>query len=118
MDRLGNWTYQFAVTVDDFLQGVTLVIRGEDLLPSTGRQILLARLLGRSQPPAFFHHALIRKPGGEKLSKAAKDTGIRELRARGDSPEMVLGRAAHAVGLIPELRALPPAEISALFRAD
>jgi len=46
-DRDGNWTYQFAATVDDFVQGVTLVIRGDDLLASTGRQIQLARLLGR-----------------------------------------------------------------------
>ena len=72
MDRLGNWTYQFAVTADDLLQGVNLVIRGEDLLPSTGRQILLARMLGRSEPPKFLHHGLIRKPGGEKLSKAQR----------------------------------------------
>ena len=47
-DRDGNWTYQFAVTVDDMDQGVTLVIRGDDLLASTGRQIQLARLLGRA----------------------------------------------------------------------
>ena len=46
-DRLGNWTYQFAVTVDDFDQDVTLVVRGEDLLGSTGRQVRLARLIGR-----------------------------------------------------------------------
>ncbi len=46
-DRDGNWTYQFAATVDDYVQGVTLVIRGVDLLASTGRQIQLARLLGR-----------------------------------------------------------------------
>ena len=46
-DRRGNWTYQFAAVVDDWVQGVTLVVRGEDLLDSTGRQIQLARLLGR-----------------------------------------------------------------------
>ena len=46
-DREGNWTYQFAAAVDDWQQGVTLVIRGDDLLESTGRQIQLARLLGR-----------------------------------------------------------------------
>ena len=51
-DRDGNWTYQFAVTVDDDVQGITLVIRGDDLLSSTGRQIQLARLLGRSTPAA------------------------------------------------------------------
>jgi glutamyl/glutaminyl-tRNA synthetase len=50
-DREGNWTYQFAVTVDDYVQGVTHVIRGDDLLASTGRQLQLARLLGRREPP-------------------------------------------------------------------
>ena len=51
-DRHGQWTYQFAVTVDDMQDGVDFVVRGMDLLPSTGRQIALARLLGRSRPPA------------------------------------------------------------------
>src|SRR5437773_923277 len=60
-DRDGNWTYQFAVTVDDYVQGVTHVIRGDDLLASTGRQLQLARLLGRREPPLFLHHPLIMK---------------------------------------------------------
>jgi glutamyl/glutaminyl-tRNA synthetase len=92
-DRDGNWTYQFAATVDDYVQGVTLVIRGVDLLPSTGRQIQLARLLGREEPPAFLHHPLIMKAPGQKLSKSDGDTGIRELRAAGWSPADVIGRA-------------------------
>jgi glutamyl-Q tRNA(Asp) synthetase len=99
-DRLGNWTYQFAVTVDDLLQGVNLVIRGEDLLSSTGRQIQLARMLGRTAAPVFLHHGLIRKDDGEKLSKAQSDTGIRELREQGETPEMVLGYAARWAGLV------------------
>lgn len=82
-DRLGNWTYQFAVTVDDFRQGIDLVVRGEDLLPSTGRQIRLARLLGRQTPATFLHHPLIMKTADQKLSKSDGDTGIRGLRARG-----------------------------------
>lgn len=49
-DRLGQWTYQLAVVVDDHRQGVDLVVRGEDLLESTGRQILLGRLRGRRSP--------------------------------------------------------------------
>ena len=98
-DRLGNWTYQFAVTVDDMRHGVDLVVRGEDLLESTGRQIMLARLLGRSAPPRYLHHPLILKPGGEKLSKASGDTGIRELRNAGIDPADVLGRAAQLGGL-------------------
>jgi len=92
-DRLGNWTYQFAVAVDDFRQGIDLVIRGVDLLPSTGRQIRLARLLGRETPPAFLHHALIMKRAHQKLSKSDGDTGIRDLRGRGWTPEQVKAAA-------------------------
>ena len=99
-DRDGNWTYQFAVTVDDMNDGVDLVVRGLDLLSSTGRQITLARMLGRASPPEFFHHPLIIKPGGEKLSKASADTGVHELRDAGESPPSVIGRAAAAIGLI------------------
>jgi glutamyl-tRNA synthetase/glutamyl-Q tRNA(Asp) synthetase len=89
-DRLGNWTYQFAVTVDDLDQGVNLVIRGEDLLSSTGRQIRLARLLGRETPARYHHHALVRKADGAKLSKSAGDTSIRELRRAGRTAAEVL----------------------------
>ena len=92
-DRDGNWTYQFAATVDDFVQGVTLVIRGDDLLASTGRQIQLARLLGRAEPPAFLHHPLIMKSPTQKLSKSDGDTGIRDLRARGWTPAQVIEHA-------------------------
>ena len=86
-DRHGNWTYQFAVVVDDWLQNVNLVIRGEDLLDSTGRQIQLARLLGREHPPAFLHHELLMKTPTQKLSKSDGDTGVRDLRAKGWSAE-------------------------------
>jgi len=96
-DRDGNWTYQFAATVDDFVQAVTLVIRGVDLLASTGRQIQLARLLGREEPPAFLHHPLIMKSPRQKLSKSDGDTGIRELRVRGWTPAQVIGAAMAAL---------------------
>jgi glutamyl-Q tRNA(Asp) synthetase len=98
-DRDGNWTYQFAATVDDFVQGITIVVRGEDLLASTGRQIQLARLLGRAEPPAFLHHPLIMKTPTQKISKSDGDTGIRELRARGWSAGDVIGRATSLAGL-------------------
>jgi glutamyl/glutaminyl-tRNA synthetase len=97
-DRDGNWTYQFAVTVDDFEQGVTLVIRGDDLLASTGRQIQLARLLGRDAPPRYLHHGLIMKSATQKLSKADHDTSVRDMRAGGATVEEVVGRAMHAAG--------------------
>jgi glutamyl-Q tRNA(Asp) synthetase len=117
-DRLGNWSYQFAVAVDDMEQGVDLVIRGEDLLNSTGRQLRLARMLGRATPPAWVHHPLIRHSSGAKLSKANRDTGIRELRAAGMTPAAVLGRAAHLGGLQPEPVALDPEDLPRLFRWD
>jgi glutamyl-Q tRNA(Asp) synthetase len=116
-DRAGNWTYQFVATVDDYVQGVTHVIRGDDLLASTGRQIQLARLLGRTEPPAFLHHPLIMKsptglrerfassslrPGtpdpsakaAQKLSKSDGDSGVRDLRAKGWTADRVIRHAA------------------------
>jgi glutamyl-Q tRNA(Asp) synthetase len=92
-DRHGFWTYQFAVTVDDFDQRVNLVIRGVDLLPSTGRQIQLARMLGRPDPPRFMHHPLAMKSATQKLSKSDRDTGIRDLRAASMTADEVLALA-------------------------
>jgi glutamyl-Q tRNA(Asp) synthetase len=97
-DRHGNWTYQFAVTVDDWQQEVDVVVRGIDLLPSTGRQIRLARLLGRQTPPRFLHHPLIMKTATQKLSKSDGDTGVRDLRARGWTPATVIAAALESVG--------------------
>lgn len=92
-DRLGNWTYQFAVTVDDDVQRITDVIRGVDLLDSTGRQIRLARLIGRPLPPRFWHHSLVMKSPSQKLSKSDGDTGVRDLRAQGWTAAQVLAKA-------------------------
>lgn len=114
-DRHGNWTYGFAVVVDDLRQSITLVVRGEDLADATPAQIRLARLLGRREPPEFAHHALIRKPGGAKLSKADGDTGVRDLRAAGLRPADVIGAAAASVGLLPRARPVTASEARALI---
>ena len=114
-DRAGNWTYPFCVVVDDLRQGIDLVVRGEDLLDATARQIRLGRLLGRPTPPAYYHHPLIRKPSGAKLSKSDGDTGVRDLRAAGRPAEDVIGAAAAAVGLIDRPRPLRAAEVASLF---
>jgi len=95
-DRLDNWTYQWAATIDDYLQGITHVIRGVDLLPSTGRQIRLARLAGRTEPARFRHHPLIMKSPDQKLSKSDRDTGVRDLRAAGWTRDDVLAAARGA----------------------
>ena len=114
-DRDGNWTYQFAVTVDDMDDGIDLVVRGLDLLSSTGRQVKLARMLGRTIPPHFFHHSLIVKADGEKLSKASGDTGVRQLRAAGVDSARVIGLAAAAVGLITDARCVAAGDVVELF---
>jgi glutamyl-tRNA synthetase/glutamyl-Q tRNA(Asp) synthetase len=92
-DRHGNWTYQFAVTVDDYDQAIDLIIRGRDLLASTGLQISLGRLIGRAAPARFAHHALIMKSPTQKLSKSDRDAGVRDLRAAGWPAEKVLDEA-------------------------
>jgi glutamyl-Q tRNA(Asp) synthetase len=115
-DRNGNFTYQFAVCVDDIDQGVDVVIRGEDLLSSTGRQIRIARLLGRAQPPRFLHHPLVRHENGQKLSKSAGDTGVRELRASGASAADVLGRAALVAGVAHDGSPITVAALAQFFR--
>jgi glutamyl-tRNA synthetase/glutamyl-Q tRNA(Asp) synthetase len=115
-DRLGNWTYQCVAAIDDAVQGVTLVVRGRDLLPSTGRQIRLARLIGRRAPPVFVHHPLIMKSETQKLSKSDGDSGIRELRAAGWSPEDVVGHAAALAGLSPGRAAMGADGVAELFR--
>ena len=98
-DRLGNWTYQCVAAIDDAVQGVTLVVRGHDLLSSTGRQMRLARLVGRQTPAVFVHHPLIMKSATQKLSKSHGDSGVRDLRAAGWSAAQVIGRAAALAGL-------------------
>ncbi len=114
-DRDGHWTYQFAVTVDDTRQGITLVVRGADLVTSTPRQVALAGLLGRAVPPVYLHHPLVMHPDGRKLSKSSGETGTRALRERGLDAGAMIGLAAAAVGLIEAPRPLPAGDVPSLF---
>jgi glutamyl/glutaminyl-tRNA synthetase len=98
-DRVGNWTYAFCVVVDDAANGVDLVIRGRDLLDATPVQLRLAKLLGRETPPRFLHHPLVRRVSGQKLSKAERDTAVREMLDAGATPAQLFGRAARLAGL-------------------
>ena len=106
-DRRGNWTYQFAVTVDDLRQDVDLVVRGRDLLSSTGRQIQMATMIGRARAATFAHHGLVMKSPTQKLSKADGDSGVRDLRAAGWSAARVVGLAACRSGLVANADELP-----------
>jgi glutamyl-tRNA synthetase/glutamyl-Q tRNA(Asp) synthetase len=89
-DALGQWAYQLCVVVDDMAHGVNLIIRGADLVASTGRQFLLARLLGRTMPFATVHHPLLLDSDGMKLSKRDGSTTIRALREAGVTQDEVL----------------------------
>jgi len=78
-------SYHLAVTIDDALQGVTDVVRGQDLFWSTAIHRLLQALLGLPEP-TYHHHRLVLDAGGRKLSKSTLATSLRELRAGGATP--------------------------------
>jgi glutamyl-Q tRNA(Asp) synthetase len=75
-------SYHLAAAVDDARQGVTDVVRGQDLFWATGIHRLLQALLGLPQP-VYHHHKLILDADGRKLSKSTQATSLRELRAAG-----------------------------------
>jgi glutamyl-tRNA synthetase/glutamyl-Q tRNA(Asp) synthetase len=102
-DRNGQWTYQFCCVCDDIRQGVDLVIRGEDILSSTARQIMLFQAL-EVPVPQYFHHRLLCDVAGNKLSKRQHSESISQLRDAGASPEEVFGKAVAQAGLAPTNR--------------
>jgi glutamyl-tRNA synthetase len=104
----GVHAYQLAVTVDD-AEGITHVLRGDDLLDSTPRQLLLARLLDLPSP-AYAHVPLLVGADRARLAKRHGAVGIRDLRAGGRSPDELVGLLAASAGLAePGERLLPDA---------
>lgn len=106
----GVYAYQLAVVCDDALGGITQVVRGCDLLPSTPRQIWLGRELGFVQP-AYYHVPLLVAPDGRRLSKRERDLDMEHLRRR-YTPEQLTGRLALLAGLRPEASAVAPKELA------
>ncbi|MDH5675479.1 MAG: tRNA glutamyl-Q(34) synthetase GluQRS [Myxococcales bacterium] len=94
----GIYAYQLAVVVDDIAMGVTEVVRGDDLLSSTPRQLALYRALG-AEPPRFLHVPLVMGPDGKRLSKRHGPVAIADYRIAGLSSEQVLGALASSLGL-------------------
>jgi glutamyl-tRNA synthetase len=109
--------YQLAVVVDDGAMEVTDVLRGDDLLPSTSRQLLLYRALGLP-PPRFVHVPLVVGPDGERLAKRHGALSVGELRERGADPAAVVGLLAAASGLLPPGGRATPVELVAGFRLE
>lgn len=114
-DRDGFWTYQFAVCIDDIAQGITHIVRGEDILSSTARQILLSEIISDScakdssldlpayRRPLYLHHPLIVDESGKKLSKREHAHSIRQDKEQGVSAEQLLGRVLFKAKLQPEI---------------
>src|SRR5262245_14720650 len=102
----GTPAYQLAVVVDDAAQGVTEVVRGEDLLPSTPRQLLLYEALGLT-PPRFLHVPLVVGPDGRRLAKRHGDTRLSALRAAGVPAEALVGLLAWSCGWAGRVESVP-----------
>jgi glutamyl-tRNA synthetase len=110
----GTPAYQLAVVVDDALMRVGEVVRGEDLLDSTPRQVVLYRALGYPVP-AFAHVPLLRDEHGARLAKREGPAGLEPLRQQGWRPEDVVGMLAASCGLVAPGTACTPAELVTTF---
>jgi glutamyl-tRNA synthetase len=107
--------YQLAVVVDDADQHITEVIRGDDLVPSTPRQLLLYQAL-QLPPPQFTHVPLVVGPDGRRLAKRHGDTRLASLREAGISPEALLGLLAWSCGWIEQITPISLRELLPQFR--
>jgi len=94
----GTAAYQLAVVVDDAAMQITRVVRGDDLLASTPRQLALYHALALS-PPSFAHVPLVLTPEGERLAKRTRPPSIASLRERGVTAQAVIGALAASAGL-------------------
>jgi glutamyl-tRNA synthetase len=97
--RPGQPAYQLAVVVDDHRQGITQVVRGDDLLDSAARQLLIYRALSLAPEPAYTHLPLVRGADGRRLAKRHGDTRLDTYRLRGVGPERVIGLIGHWSGV-------------------
>lgn len=113
----GTPAYQLAVVVDDAAMGITEVIRGDDLLPSTPRQLLLYRALGLA-PPAFAHIPLVVGEDGRRLAKRHGDTRLSALRAAGVRPEALVGLLAWSCGWLDRVEPVAARELVALAKLE
>ncbi|MFT5291627.1 MAG: glutamyl-tRNA synthetase [Planctomycetota bacterium] len=104
--RDGNFAYQLAVVVHDALQGVTEVLRGDDLAPSAARQALLQDALGLPRPN-WIHVPLVLDATGQRLAKREPGTTLASLREDGVDPRAIVAWAARSSGLECGERALP-----------
>ncbi|MEK6703462.1 MAG: glutamate--tRNA ligase family protein [Planctomycetota bacterium] len=102
--------YQLAVVVDDHRHGITHVVRGDDLLDSAARQLLLYRALNLSPEPNHLHLPLVKGPDGKRLAKRHGDTRVGFYRDQGVPADRVIGLLAFWSGLSPVRRPMSAPE--------
>ena len=107
--------YQLAVVVDDWDSGVTEVIRGDDLLASTFRQVAVLDAMGWARP-SYCHVPLIVGPDGRRLAKRHGDTRLSYFRKQGITPEAIVGYLAWSLKIIPEPSAMIAKQLLSKFR--
>lgn len=110
----GEPAYQLAVAVDDGELGITEVVRGDDLLSSTPRQLLIYRALGLPEPK-FYHVPLVVDATGRRLAKRSNDLRLVTLRERGISAEQILGWLGYSCGWLEHPRPISLPELLPLF---
>jgi glutamyl-tRNA synthetase len=108
------FAYQLAVAVDDAEMAITDVVRADDLLGSTARQILLMKLLGHTAIPRYAHVPLVVAPDGSRLAKRTPKATVRELRERGITATEIVRTLAEGLGLAQRTESL--ADIVATLR--
>ena len=108
----GLWAYQLAVVLDDIAMGIREVVRGNDLLASTGAQLLLYRVF-EAPPPNFLHVPLLLDQDGKRMAKRSGSLTLAELRAAGVAPERLSGLLAHSLGLLPAPEEISPQDLLA-----
>lgn len=113
----GVISYQLAVVVDDIQMGISDVVRGEDLLSSTARQIFLFQTFG-APPPRYAHVPLMYGPDGHRLSKRHGHVSLAELRTEGRRPQEIVGELAYSCGLIDRPEPCAPSDLVAHFAIE
>ena len=113
----GVASYQLAVVVDDAAMGIEEIVRGDDLLASTPRQIALGRALALPIP-RFAHVPLLLALGGERLAKRTRPLALGELRGRGVAPETIVGALAASAGLVSPGARLAASALVGAFALD
>jgi glutamyl-tRNA synthetase len=110
----GVYAYQLAVVVDDVAMGITEVVRGDDLLTSTPRQLALYRALG-VEAPGFLHVPLMLAMDGRRLSKREGAPSVAEYRAAGVPSARVVGLLAWTLGLVGDGIEIAPSDLVEKF---